>query len=374
MKKTVLILTRLALYGVSVASLTSLGAWAHDGHDHGVPNAVVVNLNSPQRLPDGALAVPKPSQRQLGIRTQVVQFQAAARSVELPGLVIMDPNAGGRVQSTTAGRIAPGQKGLPVLGQRVQQGELLAHVKPTLSVTERASLGSQLAEARVMQTLALQRLERLRMLTDSVPRKDIEAAEAEWASLTGRLESLESARHAEPLLAPISGVIASSRVVAGQVVQARELVFEIVDPERLTIEVTAPPVGLGGPIESATVRVASQVVSLTFVGAGRILREQMQPLQFRASQNALSPFSVGQPVAVTVKLKQEAQGVAVPQAAVVRSAANEPLIWVKTAAERFEPRRVMTQPLDAAHVLVVRGLKGGEWVVTEGAPLINQIR
>ena len=40
----------------------------------------------------------------------------------------------------------------------------------------------------------------------------------------------------EALLAPLSGVIASSHVVLGQVVEARELVFEIVDPTRVLVE------------------------------------------------------------------------------------------------------------------------------------------
>ena len=38
---------------------------------------------------------------------------------------------------------------------------------------------------------------------------------------------------------PASGVIASANVVAGQVVDARELVFEIVDPSRLRVEASA---------------------------------------------------------------------------------------------------------------------------------------
>ena len=38
------------------------------------------------------------------------------------------------------------------------------------------------------------------------------------------------------LRAPIDGVIAASRVVAGQVVQAQDLLFQIVDPASLWVE------------------------------------------------------------------------------------------------------------------------------------------
>lgn len=364
----------LAGFLVITSVLVPTLSQGHEGHDHGPAPSMVLNAYSPQRLPDGAIFLPKSSQRQLRIRTQEVLQQKSSRSIELPGLIAMDPNAGGRIQATVAGRIEPGLRGLPALGQVVQKGQVLASVQPSLSPSDRASLGSQLAELRSMQTLATQRVERLRTLAESVPRKEIEAAEAELNSLTGRLASWQAAGIAEPLVSPISGVIASSRVVSGQVVDARELVFEIIDPRRLMVEVTAPGAGLGAPIESASVLVGNQSVPLTFLGAGRVLRDQALVLQFRAQGTHLTHLAVGQPVAVIVKLKIDVQGVPLPAAALVRSSANEPLVWIKSAAEKFEPRRVLVQPLDATNVLVTRGLDGGEFVVTDGAPLINQVR
>jgi hypothetical protein len=79
-------------------------------------------------------------------------------------------------------------------------------------------------------------------------------------------------------------------------------------------------------------------------------------------------------VPVTVRLRGAAAGVALPAEAIVRNGSNEPIVWIKAAPERFEPRRVRTQPLDAARVLVVDGLAGGERVVVDGAPLIGQVR
>ncbi len=360
----------LAALSLAVAATT---APAHEGHDHGAAPPVA-EAGAPQRLPDGAILLPKASQRQLGLRTEPVRQASAGRAIELPGLVAMDPNAGGRVQAMVAGRLEPGPGGFPALGQAVARGQVLATVRPSLSPADRASLGAQLAEVRAMQGLALRRAERLRGLADSVPRKEIEAAEAEVASLSGRLAALQAASGTEALVAPVAGVVASSRAVAGQVVDARELVFEIVDPRRLLVEATAPGGGLVGEIASASIAVAGRAVPLAFVGAGRSLREQALPLQFRAQGPALAQLAVGQPVAVTVQLKAQAEGVPVPAAALVRSSANEPLVWVKAAPERFEPRRVRTQPLDGARVLVTSGLAGGERVVTDGAPLLNQVR
>ena len=53
---------------------------------------------------------------------------------------------------------------------------------------------------------------------------------------------------------------------------------------------------------------------------------------------------------------------------------NEPVVWIKTGAERYTPQPVQVKPLDAKTVLVIRGLAADNRVVVQGAPLIAQIR
>ena len=101
---------------------------AGEGHDHGGA-AAAPSANGPQRLPDGGVFLPKPAQRQLGVRTLLTQAGDLPRSFELSGKVVMDPNAGGKVQPLNAGRIEPGPRGLPDAGQAVRKGEVLAYVK-----------------------------------------------------------------------------------------------------------------------------------------------------------------------------------------------------------------------------------------------------
>jgi len=367
----------LALAAGSIAS-------AHEGHDHDAPAAAAVEAGAgpgggalPRRLPDGALLLPKASQRLVGLRTARVEQVTSSRAVELPGRVVVEPDAAGRVQSTVAGRIEAGPRGLPSIGQAVVRGQVLATVRPSIDPVARAGQAALLAELEASRTLAVARIARLRTLSDTVPRKDVEAAESELASLDGRLQALRGGIAAsEPLRAPVSGVIARTEVVAGQVVDARELVFEIVDPTRSRIEATGLDLSLASRVADATVEVGGRAVPLAFVGAGRVLREQAVALVFRAQSGSLASLAVGQTVAVTVRLDAaaDASGVAVPAAALTRSASNEPTVWVKTQPERFEPRRVRTEPLDAARVRVVQGLAGGEQVVTEGAALLGQYR
>jgi cobalt-zinc-cadmium efflux system membrane fusion protein len=110
----------------------------------------------------------------------------------------------------------------------------------------------------------------------------------------------------------VSGVIASANAVAGQVVDARELVFEIIDPARLRIEALAfdPLAGPCGRCHAGRRRAAC---AAGFLGAARSLREQALPLGFRRLRvRPWLSLAVGQPVRVFVQTKHKVKGVRCP--------------------------------------------------------------
>lgn len=318
---------------------------ADAGHEHAeAPSAAAGQ--GPRRQPDGSLFLPKAAQRQLGVRTEPGEPAALPHALELAGKVVMDPNAGGKVQAIVAGRVTPGPRGLPLPGQPVRQGEVLAYVTPELGGHRRS--------------LAESRLQRLRELTDTVPRKLVEEAEAAVAN--------------EQLRAPVSGVIAAANVVSGQVVEARETLFEVVNPERLLIEALVFDLALAGDIARAYIVVGEANIPLRLIGMARVLREQALPLTFRAEGGALAALALGQPLKVYVQTRRQVQGIPLPTAALMKNQANQPIVWVKTAPQRFEPRTVTVEPLDGSRVAVTAGLQAGERVVVRAASLINQIR
>ena len=366
----------LALLLATVLS-APLPALAGPGHDHGDAPPTSTG-NGPSRQPDGSVFLPKPAQRQLGVRTLVAATGQHAKAFELAGTVVMDPNAGGKVQAVLAGRLEAGPKGLPGVGQAVRKGEVLAYVVPTAGAIERSNQLAQQAELRAARDLAARRVERLTELADTVPRKDIEAAESELQSLTQRLGAVGAGLATrDALVAPVSGVIASANAVAGQVVDARELVFEVVDPSRLRIEALAYDPAQAQSVAGATLAVGGQRVPLRFVGAARSLRDQAQPLQFAGDSSVLGTLAhlaIGQPVRVFVQSTDKVDGVQVPAAALLRNPANQTIVWVKESPERFAPRVVTAVPLDGTSVAVTSGLKPGDRVATQGATLINQVR
>lgn len=359
----------------AMAAGASWNALAGEGHDHGDEAPAVVSGNGPARRPDGSVFLPKPAQRQIGVRTMVTEAGRLPRTYSLAGRVMMDPNAGGKVQALVAGRLEAGPNGLPGVGQAVRKGEVLAYVVPAVDPIERSNQIAQLAELRAGEALAQKRVVRLRELADTVPRKEIEAAESELASLSARIGAVGGGLASrDALVAPVSGVIASSNVVAGQVIDAREQIFEIVDLQRMRVEALAYDAAVAADIAGASLAAGDRRVALDFIGAARSLREQALPLVFSAKGAALSVLAVGQPVEVHVQTLSTIEGVSVPAASVLKNPANQTIVWIKTAPERFEPRTVTIAPLDGVNVAVTSGLAGGERVATRAATLINQIR
>jgi membrane fusion protein, heavy metal efflux system len=365
------------LLALGLASATQASPGAHGPNGEHLDAATPVNASGLARLPDGSVNVPKLAQRRMGVRTVLAPLSEASASVELPARVVQDPNASGRVQASHGGRIEPGPKGLPVAGQAVRRGEVLAWLHHHAEPYAQAAQESLRAELRAERELAQQRVKRLESLEGTVPRKDIEAARLQAQALSERERSIgRSLTSREALRAPVSGVVARADLTAGQVIEASDVLIDIVDPNRLIVEATTPDVVLAGKVAGAAVAGQPQV-RLSLVGAARSLRDGVLPISFRAQgakPGEAPPLAIGQTVSVIVTLNEPAKGIVLPADALVRSPANEPVVWIKSGAERFIAQPVQARPLDAKRVLVTAGLAPDNRVVVQGAPLIAQIR
>jgi membrane fusion protein, heavy metal efflux system len=208
-----------------------------------------------------------------------------------------------------------------------------------------------------------------------VPQSQIIDIQTEIEGLKRRREIVGRTRvEPEVLRAPIEGIIASAKVVAGQVVHAQDVLFQIVDPKGFWVEAL-----VYGGINPAQIVDASAAAgdgtSLTLApqGFSRALQEQASVVQF-VVLNPPSTLNVGQPVTVIAKSGAPVEGIILPREAVVRGTNGVPQVWHHTDPERFEARSVLTEPFDATRVVVRGGLSAGERIVVRGAELINQVR
>jgi len=83
---------------------------------------------------------------------------------------------------------------------------------------------------------------------------------------------------------------------------------------------------------------------------------------------------LGSQVRVVLQTKASVKGISLPLSALMKSAANQSVVWIKTEPERFQPRTITFEPLNATQVAVTSGLENGDLVATQGATLINQVR
>ena len=218
--------------------LTSALAWAHEGHDHGTDISASAG-NSPHRRPDGSLFIPKPTQRLLEVRTKIANSENRTRTARFNGRVIPNPNRSGVVQSTIQGRYLPPEGGVPALGTRVKADDLLGRIAPAFQSIDSSDMAQTLGTLDQEIALNRRKLERQEQLLakNVVAKATVEDIRIQLEGLEKRRRDLLSARlRPEDLRAPVDGVIAAARVVAGQVVAPSDQLFQIIDPASLMVE------------------------------------------------------------------------------------------------------------------------------------------
>ena len=348
------------------------GAFPSDGFA-AEPAATFAARDVSQRFPDGALFVPKPTQRILGLRTIFTEAKPHRRSIELPGRVIPDPNASGLVQASVGGRLVPPVGGFKPLGTPVKTGDILAYVRPPIASADLTTQQQQARELDQQISVVARKVERFRTIQQVIAKSQLEDAELELKGLQARRANLERAnKEPEPLLAPVDGVIAASNAVAGQMAEPNSVIFQIVDPTRLWIEALSfEPQATDGAAQGLFA--GGRTVDLVYVGTGLADRNQSVPIHFAIKSDAAG-LRAGQFMTVLATTTDERTGIAVPREAVLRGTNGQSIIYEHSNAERFVPREVRIEQLDAARVLIIAGVEPGKRIVTQGAELLNQIR
>lgn len=359
--------TRAAVGGCVILGFLLLGGVAF-GQTQGVTEAS-------RRLPDGSVFMPKPAQHLLSVRTVIRSEETASKSVQIIGLIVPDPNAAGRVQASQPGRIEPGARGLATIGQQVSKGDILAEVVPAIGSVERATVGAQIADVEQQVRLAEQKVSRLSGLVGSVAGKEIDEARAELEGARKRRAAVApTLAGREMLRAPVSGVVSVANALAGQLVDSKDIVFEIVEPSRLWVEALAFDPLLAEQMKRASALTADgKPLGLSLVGRGLSLRQGAIPLVFRI-ETPPAGLNVGAPVTVFADVDGDRKGITMPRSALARLPNGGMMVWDHVSAERFVPRPVRVEPLDGANMLILAGISPGQRIVTSGADLLSQVR
>lgn len=367
----------LALAPIGALAIDSSPAAAHGGEDHAdeAPAAAHATTNVPRRLPDGDVYLPKVSQRLLHIRTSVAQTKSTRPGRELIATVVPDPSSFGQVQAPMDGRIELSERGISHIGQRVEAGEVLAYLSPSIPIADLGTMQQLRADVAGKLKIAEQKLARLTRIANVIAQKEIEDTKTELEALKEQQRVLaEKDVELIPLKAPVAGIISVANVRAGQVVTTRETLFEIVDPHRLWIEAISGAEHAAPAIEGAyATDQDGHSIKLSYIGRAPSLRQQTQPLQFRVDESH-DGLVIGSAVKVFVQQGDPIEGIVVPDQAVVRGPDGLPRVWLKESPQMFRPQPVRMAPLDGNNVVITGGVEPDSRVVVDGAELLNQVR
>lgn len=364
---------------IILAGLVSLAwyaaAMAHEGHDHG-PDLKASTGNNPQRRADGTIFVPKPTQRLLEVRTTTLAMEEAVKTVRLQGRVATNPNFTGLVQSTIAGRYEAPFGGMPPLGAHIKAGDLMGRIAPSFASVDASDMAQTLGDIEQKLSIARSKLARQEHLlrTNVIATALVDETRLEVDGLIKRRNDLLAARvRPEELRAPVDGVIASSRVVAGQVVSQSEKLFEIIDPSRILVEALLFDQISPDAVTEAKAVAGDVTANLRLLGRSRSLQQQYALLQFEIVDNAPA-LTVGMPVTVVARTGAPVSGLFVPRAALAQAPNGRSVVFEHTEPEVFVPRPIRTEAFDAHTLQVTGGLEPGVKIVIKNAPLLNQVR
>lgn len=184
-------------------------------------------------------------QRLGGIQVGAISRRALGQGLKVNGVLDVPPDQLASVSTPLGGFV---DRTALLQGTRVRKGEVLA----TIRNPDFAQLQQDYLETRSQLTYAKAEYERQAELyrQEVAPQKNFQRAQAEYQGLQAKSEAQAARLRASglpvggtivttaALRAPVSGFVKSVNVTVGQSVTPTDVLFEIVDPEHLHVELT----------------------------------------------------------------------------------------------------------------------------------------
>lgn len=352
--------------------------------------------------PDASLPAPAPepdiamSREQIAhasIRWSAVAESEATEMVEVPGLLAPNEDRTARLGAPARARV------LAVhvhMGDRVVRDQPLVALASEQAATARAEHAKAVAElsahrvaARYART-ALGRAERLLELK-AISRQEVEKARVEQEAAESLLAQAEAeVERTRATLAqlgvtevggmivrtPLTGVVLTRDAVPGSVVEAGDPLLMITDPSTLWLDIAAtervaPVLKAGGRVTFTVAELLPEKFEAVIENVGGALDPATRTLPVHAmvinKSGALRPAMFA---TVLLPLGEPRAGVWVPDGA-MQLLDQRPVVFVAIPDDRggarFERRDVEIGARSHGSAHIVRGLRGGEIVVFEGA-------
>lgn len=338
--------------------------------------------------PQGEIGFLKEQQWRTDFAIEAVRQTPLRESITAPAILRASSDGAFVVAAPSAGLLHAPQGAFPVLGDAVEQGQVLARLIPHLGVgTDSASLEVALVGARNALALASTDLERMARLfaLQAVSERRLDEAQAHYQVSSSQLQAAEQ-RVAQlagdgaggiALRAPIGGSLAAVHAANGAAVDQGAPLFHIVNRRELWLEVRVAetdaarlqiPTGatfeLPGLAEPIEIRVGN---GGRLVGVGQVIdaKSRSVPVIF-AMQDPDPRILLNQVVPARVFTGTVREALSVPMTAVIDDGGQR-VVYLMRGGESFSRIPVRLGARDGDRAEVLQGLSEGDRIVSHGA-------
>lgn len=337
----------------------------------------------------GDISFSKEQQWKVDFATEKAERRTLQPSVRAQGIVRPAPDATARLRAPFAGRVMEPKGGIPDVGERVEAGQTLAVIAPTVDANALPMLRADLSKAKTKVKRKKREVERLKRLVEqnAIPRKrlldaesDLQAAQADVEAARQRIDQYQSFDRggrgaAVYLRAPVAGTVAERPTTSGEYVEPGDIILRTIDVERLRLEVRVAEANLPKVDRVGGVwfeREDGEVVELRRTKKSYFARIDRIDPKTRTSSvwfgipDGHEKLAGGQFHRAHLQTGDPRETLSVPATSLI----EEKGIWtvyVVRTGESFERRRVEIGVRDGGQVEIVAGLEPGERIVTRGA-------
>jgi membrane fusion protein, heavy metal efflux system len=389
---------------------------------------------APEENTADAISFLKEQQWRVGLITTAAETHELVERLVVPGRVIVPQGSGAIVGSPLTGKATPPKDtGFPKVGDKVEKGQVLAFIEPSVAGAEAVQLVANQAQLQTLDAdlavkqleietkirsadMVLQRaqntLERKKKLTEDgvtagkellTAEHEVRIAQAELDGLRLVLQPYKEARERlakvlgsmqtsgdmgdgrgdmrVTLRSPISGTIVESSVTSGELIHSDRKLFHVVNLDTLWIEANVSEYDLArvqkAPGASYRLAAYPDRIMPIFSGGGRLIDigavvdpdTRTVPIRYEVP-NPDGTLRVGMFADLLVETNHRQTALAVPKDAVVDEG-GEVVVYLQRGGETFERRRVEVGIRDASQVEIRNGLAAGDRVATKGAYTIR---
>lgn len=256
-------------------------------------------------------------------------------------------------------------------GEDVEAGRLLVQLD---DATEQADLAAANADAGFAQD-QLQRAEGL-FSKNAISKELFQQRQAERDRAVARVQQIEARIQQKQIRAPFDGKLGLRHVDLGEQINAGDNVVSLTDLATLNIRFDVPQG------ELARVKVGQRIQLRSDVSGHETLVATIEVIEPQVNQNTRNvtlqatlnnqngKLQPGMYVSVGVRLPEEPDAMVLPATAVVTSSSGDTAIVVKDLSidniGKGETVRVVVGRRFGDHVVIEKGLKPGDVVLTEG--------